>query len=147
MEGALQVAVLVLLFTNNLVGAKSGVIDWSGLITRFDILGTATSIIGLILLVYGLTTGNTEGWGAPQVIATLVVAAALLLAFAFVEWKVSSDPILPRYLWGDRIKMLGCISAALTYAVWQGATYLLTLELQSNSSNPNFLCPSILSRD
>lgn len=89
------------------------------------------SIVALILLVYGLTTGNVHGWDKADVIATLVVSVVLLAAFAFVQLRFSSDPILPRYLWNDRIKMLACLMAALTYAIWQGSNYLLTLELQS----------------
>lgn len=55
----------------------------------------------------------------------------LLAIFVFVELKVFPDQILPRYLWDDRIKVLGCAVAALTYAVWQGSNYLLTLQLQT----------------
>lgn len=98
---------------------------------RLDALGTFFSVSGLILLVYGLTNGNVHGWDKADVIATLVVAVALLSIFVFVEFKVSPDPILPRHLWDDRIKVLGCAVAALTYAVWQGSNYLLTLQLQS----------------
>lgn len=121
------------------MGARSGEIKWAGLVTRLDFVGTLTSLAGLILLVYGLTSGNADSWNAPQVISTLVIAGVLLLVFVFAESKISADPILPRYLWGDRIKMLGCASAALTYAVWQGANYLLTLELQSTYNLPDFI--------
>lgn len=129
---------MVFLFTNNLPGApanfpkdSNGRFMWSELTTRLDPLGTFLSVAGLILFVYGLTTGNVSGWGKPDVIATLVVAVVLLAAFGVVQLKFSKDPILPKYLWSDRLKMLGCLSAALTYAVWQGSNYLLTLELQS----------------
>lgn len=103
---------------------------------RLDALGTFFSVSGLVLLVYGLTTGNVHGWDKADVIATLIVALALLATFVFVELKVSSDPVLPRYLWDDRIKVLGCAVAALAYAMWQGSNYLLTLQLQS------MCCPS-----
>ena len=114
-------------------GAASTTTDskWANLHIRLDALGTFFSVSGLILLVYGLTTGNVHGWDKADVIATLIVAVVLLAIFIFVELKVSSDPILPRYLWGGRIKVLGCAAAALTYAVWQGSNYLLTLQLQS----------------
>lgn len=94
-------------------------------------LGTALSVPALVLLVFGLTTGNIVGWNQAEVIATIVTAVVLLASFAFVEAKVSSDPILPKYIWGDRIRILGCVVAALTYGVWQGCNYLLTLQLQS----------------
>ncbi|KJZ80420.1 hypothetical protein HIM_00270 [Hirsutella minnesotensis 3608] len=131
-EGALEIAALALLFAKSLPGSKS--VDdnvWSNLHVRLDFLGTFFSVSGLILLVYGLTTGNVHGWGKSDVIATLVVSVCLLVVFVFVELRVSSDPILPRYMFEDRVRVLGCAAAALTYAVWQGSNYLLTLQLQS----------------
>ncbi|KAM4066490.1 major facilitator superfamily protein [Hirsutella rhossiliensis] len=134
-EGALEIAALALLFTNGLPGPSPSQPDspspWSRLHIRLDVLGTFFSVSGLILLVYGLTTGNVHGWNKPDVIATLVVAVCLLAVFVFVELRVSSDPILPRYMFDDRVRVLGCVAAALTYAVWQGSNYLLTLQLQS----------------
>jgi len=132
-EGALEIVAVALLLTKNLPGAVSTANNkWYSLHIRLDILGTF-SVSGLVLLVYGLTTGNVHGWDKADVIATLVVAVVLLATFAFVEFKVSPDPILRRHIWGDRIKVLGCAVAALTYAVWQGSNYLLTLQLQSMS--------------
>lgn len=132
-EGALEIAAIALLLTNNLPGAAFTTDNskWATLHIQLDALGTFFSISGLILLVYGLTTGNIRGWDKADVITTLIIAVALLAIFIFVELKVSSDPILPHYLWGDKIKILGCAAAALTYAVWQGSNYLLTLQLQS----------------
>ncbi|KAM3487043.1 hypothetical protein MY3957_009668 [Beauveria namnaoensis] len=142
-EGSLEIVALVFLFTDNLPGAptsapkdKNGRLKWSELATRLDPAGTCLSIVALILLVYGLTTGNVHGWGEADVVATLVVSVVLVAVFALVQLKFSSDPILPRYLWSDRIKMLGCLMAALTYAIWQGSNYLLTLELQSFGFSP-----------
>ncbi len=126
---------MALLVTNNIPGATSpsekGDSKWAGLHIRLDVLGTALSVPALVLLVFGLTTGNIVGWNQAEVIATIVTAVVLLASFAFVEAKVSSDPILPEYIWGDRIRILGCVVAALTYGAWQGCNYLLTLQLQS----------------
>ncbi|KAM3457386.1 hypothetical protein MY3296_001128 [Beauveria thailandica] len=142
-EGSLEIVALVFLVTDNLPGAptsgpkdENGRLKWSELATRLDPAGTCLSIVALILLVYGLTTGNVHGWGKADVVATLVVSVVLVAVFALVQLKFSSDPILPRYLWSDRIKMLGCLIAALTYAIWQGSNYLLTLELQSFGFSP-----------
>jgi EmrB/QacA subfamily drug resistance transporter len=52
--------------------------DWPGLV-----LFTAA----LASLVYALTESDTAGFGAPQVIGTLVGAAVLLAAFVAVEWR------------------------------------------------------------
>lgn len=127
-------AAVGLLFAHKLPGgppaSSVGSNKWSNLHIRLDIMGTALSVPGLILLVYGLTTGNHGGWDKPDIITTLVLAVLLLGSFVFVEVRVSSDPILPKYVWGDRVRILGCVVAALTYAVWQGCNYLLILQLQ-----------------
>jgi EmrB/QacA subfamily drug resistance transporter len=52
--------------------------DWPGLV-----LFTAA----LASLVYALTESDTAGFGAPQVIGTLVGAGVLLVAFVAVEWR------------------------------------------------------------
>ncbi|KAK7432506.1 hypothetical protein QQZ08_001071 [Neonectria magnoliae] len=151
-EGALEIAALALYFTQNLPSLNASQPDkegkWSRLHIRLDFLGTFFSVSGLILLVYALTTGNIHGWDTPDVITTLVISVCLLAIFVFVEVKVSSDPILPGYMFEDRVRALGCAAAALTYAVWQGINYLLTLQLQSpsvlatSSSEVGFSAPS-----
>ncbi|RAH48785.1 MFS general substrate transporter [Aspergillus brunneoviolaceus CBS 621.78] len=99
--------------------------------TRLDLPGTLLSVAGLILLIYALTTGNIDGWNQANVLTTLILAVVALGVFLVLELRFSADPILPRYMITDRGKALGCASAALTYAVWQGSNYLLTLQLQS----------------
>ncbi|KAF4991223.1 hypothetical protein FDECE_14115 [Fusarium decemcellulare] len=133
-EGVLEIAALALLFSHNMPNSIRSDNDskiWRRLHVRLDMVGTFLSVSGLILLVYGLTTGNINGWGSADVIATLVVSVCVLLVFVFVELKLSPDPILPRYMFETRVRYLGCAGAALTYAVWQGSNYLLTLQLQS----------------
>lgn len=63
MEGALQIAAIALLPTNNLPGAAKTNLrsKWTNLHIRLEILGTFFSVAGLVLLVYGLTTGNVHG--------------------------------------------------------------------------------------
>ena len=103
---------------------------WSELSSRTDLLGVFLSVAGLVLLIYGLTTGIEHGWKQGDVISTLVIGVVLLAVFGFVELHVAAHPLLPRYLWKDTVKLSGCGLAALTYAVWMGVNYLLTLELQ-----------------
>ncbi|KAF7554781.1 hypothetical protein G7Z17_g2661 [Cylindrodendrum hubeiense] len=106
-EGALEIAALALYFTQNLPNPTSSESDtknkWSTLHIRLDIFGTLVSVSSLILLVYGLTAGNINGWHTPDVIATLVTSVCLLAAFIFLEVKVSQDPILPGYMFEDRM--------------------------------------------
>lgn len=131
-EGSLQIASGVLLRNVSAVNHEN---EHRGkslreLSRQFDPLGVCLSTPGLILLVYSLTSGNQAGWNTGGVIAPLILAICLLSAFILVELRVSSHPLVPRYLWSDRNKSIGCAIAALTYGVWQGSNYLLTLELQ-----------------
>jgi EmrB/QacA subfamily drug resistance transporter len=57
--------------------APSGAaIDWPGLVTFSG---------GLFALIFALIRGNAEGWGSPGIVACLVAAAVLGVAFVLVE--------------------------------------------------------------
>ncbi|KAJ2987017.1 hypothetical protein NUW58_g4740 [Xylaria curta] len=125
-EGVLEVLAVLLLPPST----RDRTVSWSELVPRTDLLGSLLSLSGLVLLVYALTAGNIKGWAASDVISTLVLSVVLLAIFVFVELKIAAYPLLPRYLWSDTTKISGCTLAALTYAVWVGVNYLLTIELQ-----------------
>ncbi|KAI0409178.1 aminotriazole resistance protein [Xylaria palmicola] len=125
-QGVLEILAILLLPPS----PREHNIRWSELVSRTDLLGSLLSLSGLVLLVYALTAGNIEGWSAADVLSTLIISIVLLAVFVFVELKISAHPLLPHYLWSDTIKVSGCTLAALTYGVWVGVNYLLTLELQ-----------------
>lgn len=113
-------------------------IAWKEVSGRIDLLGSCLSVSGLILLVYALTTADTAGWDSPDVVTTLVLSVFLLIGFFYVEVKTARFPLLPHYLWKDIAKVSGCLVAALTYAVWMGVNYLLTIELQGETSSNHY---------
>jgi EmrB/QacA subfamily drug resistance transporter len=51
-------------------------VDWAGLLTFSA---------SLFLLVYALVQGNEKGWGSTEIVALLITAVALLVAFLLVE--------------------------------------------------------------
>ncbi len=53
------------------------------------------------ILVYGLTKAASDGWGSTTTIVTLAIAAALLVAFVFIE-HVSSHPLMPFRIFANR---------------------------------------------
>jgi predicted MFS family arabinose efflux permease len=59
-----------------------------------DWLGQTLLIGGLFLLVLDLLRGNTAGWSSPAIVAELVTAVVLLVAFVVVE-HVRREPMLP----------------------------------------------------
>jgi EmrB/QacA subfamily drug resistance transporter len=59
---------------------------------RIDYLGFTTFSAGLAALVYGLIRSNEDGWGSTTVVASLLAAAALLVAFVVAE-RVQREPM------------------------------------------------------
>ena len=68
---------------------------------RVDLPGQITLIGGLFLLVLALLRGNEDGWGSTGIVAALVGAVALLIAFVVVEER-SREPMLPLRLMRQR---------------------------------------------
>jgi MFS family permease len=66
---------------------------------RFDLPGAITGTAGVALLVYGLSNASTDSsgashWGDTKVVASLVAAALLLVAFGVIEAR-SRHALLP----------------------------------------------------
>ncbi|KAK0663856.1 Puromycin resistance protein pur8 [Lasiodiplodia hormozganensis] len=96
---------------------------------RFDALGIALGVPGILLLTYALTSANATGWAAPSIIATLCASVVLLALFVAHE-RTASQAILAPHLFRSRSFDLTLVLAVLTYAVRQACTYFLTVQLQ-----------------
>ena len=70
---------------------SAGGIDWPGMVTFSA---------ALFLLVFALIRGNDEGWTSGLILAELIGAAVLLLAFLVIEWR-RTDPMLDPRLFGN----------------------------------------------
>jgi EmrB/QacA subfamily drug resistance transporter len=85
---------------------------WGGLILRelarpdavrgLDLLGTATFVVGLTGLVFGISRGGIDGWSDPLVVAGLAVALVLLPAFVAIESRVDA-PMLDLSIFRNRL--------------------------------------------
>jgi len=64
-----------------------------------DIPGLLTFSVALFLLIFGLIRGNPEGWGSGVILACLIGAAVLLVAFVAIEAR-SAHPMLDLQLFG-----------------------------------------------
>ncbi|KAJ1705463.1 aminotriazole resistance protein [Aspergillus flavus] len=100
------------------------------IVNRFDPLGIALSVAGILLLTYALTSANTEGWGSARIVAPLVVSGVLLGLFIFHECRTTNGIVAP-HLFRSTSFNLTLVLAVNTYAVRQACTYFLTLQLQS----------------
>jgi hypothetical protein len=61
---------------------------------NFDLPGAFSVTAGLSILVYALVDAESAGWGSSQTIVLLVVAAALLSAFVWIERRALA-PLVP----------------------------------------------------
>src|SRR5919198_1613458 len=62
----------------NLKAPDPSPIDWPGL---------AAFSLGLFGLIFGLIRGNPDGWTSPQILASLIAAGVLMVAFVGIEMR------------------------------------------------------------
>jgi EmrB/QacA subfamily drug resistance transporter len=96
---------------------------------HFDVAGAATVTGGLMLLVYALTRGTTNGWGSAETLGLLGGAIALLGAFIIVELR-SPWPLLPLRIFRSRTVATANAAMAIIGAVAFSEFFLLALYLQ-----------------
>ncbi|GGU90532.1 MFS transporter [Actinomadura cremea] len=95
----------------------------------FDIPGAMTGTAGLTLLVFAIAQGPEAGWTAPSVVASAVLAVALLTAFVLIEAR-TANPLMPLRLFGNPHLRAGLL-VILTFGItMQNLVYFLTLYFQ-----------------
>jgi EmrB/QacA subfamily drug resistance transporter len=100
---------------------------------RVDVAGAVTVTSALVLAVYAIINGNDEGWGSPQTLGLLGVAAALLAVFLVLEARIS-DPLMPLGLFRNRnvstANVAGALMAAGLFAYFFFSALYLQLVLE-----------------
>lgn len=102
---------------------------------KLDVAGNLTFGAGLILLLIGVTYGlvpygtSTMGWSDPYVITSMVVGAALLIAFPFVEKRVKV-PMFKLELFKIRGFTAGGIAALISGMGMMGFMFMIILLFQ-----------------
>jgi EmrB/QacA subfamily drug resistance transporter len=109
--------------------------DSKRLTGRFDLPGAITGTLGLVALVYGLTSAGTtpngvSHWGDSKVVASLGAAVVLLASFIFIEAR-SRHALMPLRIFRNRNRsgaylIMLCVGTALF-----GMFFFLTLFVQS----------------
>jgi EmrB/QacA subfamily drug resistance transporter len=100
---------------------NAGPNDWLGLVTFSG---------GLFLLIFALVRGNAEGWGSTMIVAFLIGAVVLLVAFVVVESRIRY-PMFDLTLFRKPTFGGACIAAfALSASMFSMFLYL-TLYLQN----------------
>lgn len=102
-----------------------------GLLARIDPVGVALSVVGLMLLVYGIVHGGeTKTWSDPAVWGSLVAGLAVLALFVAIEWR-SDHPSLDIHLFDNREFSMSLVAVTLTFFGLMGATFFLIFYLQT----------------
>ena len=94
-----------------------------------DVPGAVLSVAGLVSLVYGLGTAETDGWTSAATLGFIGAGVVLLAAFVLVELRVA-HPLLPMRVVTDRARggsflAIGLVGAGM-FAVFLFLTYYLT---------------------
>ena len=98
---------------------------------KLDVGGAVTVTLSLMLAVYGIVGGNQAGWTSPQTMSLIGGAAVLLVAFLWIELRVSA-PLMPLGLFKVKTvaaaNLLGVFWAAAMFAwFFLSALYMQTV--------------------
>jgi EmrB/QacA subfamily drug resistance transporter len=102
---------------------------------QVDWPGSLTFLLGLTILLIGVTYGiepygsSPMGWGNPYVIAAIVVGLALLVTFVLIELRVS-NPMFRLQLFKIRLFTAGNIANLLSGMTRGGLQFMLIIWLQ-----------------
>jgi MFS family permease len=96
---------------------------------RLDVRGAATVTGGLLALVFGVTTAGHAGWGDPVALSCFAAAAALLVAFWFVELH-STNPLVPVRVLKMRTVGWANFGGFIAIAMGTGISFVMTLYVQ-----------------
>jgi EmrB/QacA subfamily drug resistance transporter len=96
---------------------------------RLDVLGAATAVAGLVVLLYGIEGTGEHGWGSALTVSLLLAAAVLLATFVAVERRVG-EPVVPPATWGNRPLVSGIALIFVATALLVAVFFLNTLYLQ-----------------
>ncbi|GLA08187.1 hypothetical protein AnigIFM60653_009714 [Aspergillus niger] len=85
--------------------------NWKAKLKAVDFFGVFLALGGTAVLMLGLTWGGGEYvWKSAHVIATLIVGAAVCVAFVLWEWKGHPYPLIPMHIFKSRIVNGACLT-------------------------------------
>lgn len=100
-----------------------------GLGAGFDALGALTITGGITSAVLAVLQGAEAGWGSPSTWLFIILAAALVIAFVFVERR-AFEPLIPLQIFSSRSFSGGSAIALFGGAAIMSMWFLLSLFMQ-----------------
>lgn len=109
---------------------------------RVDVVGAVLAVLGVGGVVLGLIEQERLGWGAPVVVAALVIGGIALAAFVPWELRVtrmSGSPLVPLELFRARNFTIGNLATLSIYGALGMVFFVVTLFLQEVWRYPAWL--------
>ncbi|MEV3853394.1 MFS transporter [Streptomyces sp. NPDC050095] len=98
---------------------------------RMDLVGVLLSVVGLVLLVYGIIKGGDEGdFTSPQVLATIAAGLVVLVGFVVYE-KRSDHPSIDVNYFKNKVFSAAIAAIALVFFALMGVTFFSVFYTQS----------------
>jgi EmrB/QacA subfamily drug resistance transporter len=103
--------------------------DRAGVRAGIDVAGAVTVTLGLGALIFGVTRGQQDGFGAPTTLAALGAAALLLTGFVAAERR-SAAPLVPSWIFASRSVTAANIAILCLMATLASHAFFLMLYMQ-----------------
>ncbi|GAA2101028.1 MFS transporter [Streptomyces albiaxialis] len=97
---------------------------------RLDVTGAVLVTVGVTAVVHGVTQARTHGWSGATTLAALGLGTVALSAFAVVETRYATAPLLPPALLRQRAVRTGNLVMLLAGACFIPMWYFLSLSMQ-----------------
>jgi EmrB/QacA subfamily drug resistance transporter len=96
---------------------------------HFDLAGAATSVTGMVALVYAFIRAASAGWSDPVALAAFMLAVAGLAAFILIETR-AAQPVTPLRLFADGQRAASYLARLLLVGGMFGMFFFATQFLQ-----------------
>jgi EmrB/QacA subfamily drug resistance transporter len=97
---------------------------------HLDLAGASTVTAGLVAIVYGIVSTETNSWGSAHVLVPLAVGVVLLAVFFFLQARVSKAPLVPLGIFRSRSVSSANVVMFLMFGALFGSWYFETLYMQ-----------------
>jgi EmrB/QacA subfamily drug resistance transporter len=98
--------------------------------SRLDLPGLGLVSVGLFGIVLGLVRGNAAGWGSAEILGSLGLGAALVVAFVLWELRTKA-PMLPMRFFRNRTFAATNLASLFMFFGMFGSIFLLAQFLQT----------------
>ncbi|KAH7905376.1 major facilitator superfamily domain-containing protein [Hygrophoropsis aurantiaca] len=114
--------------SNNTDGVDPSIAKWK----KLDLIGVSTLTVAIILFIFAITSGSTDGWGAAAVLAPLIISVLLVVCFFCWETITPANKaaIPPRTWFLNNFSILFAV-ALLPFFWWSSVFMMFTTLWQS----------------